>query len=483
MTKAEKLNKMFFEREAESKTIQKINNFLYSPLYILLTGLLAVISNLFGAELIVYSLYIACAVYMSLFGRDYLPAMPIVVNCYIAPSLHNNPGRNADSIFYPQNGGIFLAFLVILFVSSVIFRFVNDKELGGSNFLKAKRKLMPGMLFLGGAYTLAGAFSGRYFEKGPNNFLFALVQFASIFAFYWFFTGAVKWDKARKDYFAWAGLNVGLIICCEIAGIYITQGVISNNAINTKLIATGWGNANNLGCMVAMMIPFAFALSRYKKFGWIFSVLSIIFLGFTCLTCSRASMGAAFIICAASMIPSFFNKQRKKGMIVYAAVAVLGLAAMFIFREKLISLFMDLIERGLNPRNRNLVYAEGWNAFIENPIFGDTFYPEKISVWAWSTLEGFDSIIPNRWHNTVIQILASCGIVGMIAYSFHRIQTIKLFWSKRRTDTIYIGLSLATMLMASLLDCHFFNIGPALFYSMGLAFAEKCSTPNIKEEV
>ncbi len=473
MTKTKSFDEMFFKREEKSNLIRKFNDYLNSPAYILTAALLAVISNLFGLELIVYSLYILLGIYISFFGRDYLPIMPIVINCYIAPSVHNNPGRNADSIFYPMNGGIYLAFLVIVFISGVVFRFLNDKELSGKNFLKTNRRFMKGMFVLGGAYVLAGAFSGRYFEKGPNNLLFALVQFASIFAFYWFFTGSIKWNKARKDYFAWTGFAVGLIICCEIAGIYITEDVISNGTINPKLIGTGWGNPNNLGCMVAMMVPFAFSLSNRKKFGWCFTFASIIFLGFTCLTCSRASIGAGFLICFVSILFAFGNKERKKALLVYVFVAIAGIIFAIVFRKELMSLFMELIERGFNPRNRNLVYEEGWKTFLEHPIFGDTFYPKKISVWPWSTLEGFDSIVPNRWHNTVIQILASCGIVGMIAYSNHRLQTIKLYWEKRKTDTIYIGLSLAAMLIMSLLDCHFFNIGPTLFYSMALAFSEK----------
>ncbi len=459
--------------EKETERIKKFNNFLTSPAYILCTGALAVIANLFGAEIFVYSLYVLCGIYLSFFGRDYLPLIPLVINCYISPSLHNNPGRNADSIFYPLNGGIYLAVLVVLFASSVIFRLTKDKEMGGKKFLSTKRRLISGMLALGGAYLLAGAFSGRYFEKGPNNFLFALVQFASIFVFYWFFTGAVKWDKARKDILAWSGLNVGLIVCCEVIGVYISEGVISNNSIDPKLIASGWGNANNLGCMIAMMIPFAFCLIEHYNRGWIFGIISIIMIAITCLTCSRTSIGAAFIICFICLLLSIKSKKRRIVLWIYGGFAVFGLIFVIIFREKFINLFMELLERGLNPRNRDLVYKEGLEVFLKKPIFGDTFYPEKISVWAWSTLEGFDSIVPNRWHNTVIQILASCGIVGMIAYSIHRIQTIKLFFEKRKTDTIFIGLSLATLLMASLLDCHFFNIGPVLFYSMALAFAEK----------
>ncbi len=461
---------------ADNKYIKAINDFMTTPFYVFIAAALAIVSNLFGAELYIYSIYVFCGIYISLFGRDFLPLMPLVINCYIAPSLHNNPGRNADSIFYPQNYGIYLGCIVALWATSVIFRICKDDSIGGKNFLKAERRLASGMYILGIAYILAGAFSGRYFEKGINNLIFATVQFAAIFAFYWFFCGAVDWKKARKDFFAWVGLAVGIIICFEVAGVYISQSVIQKGAIHTALIASGWGNANNLGCMVAMMIPFAFWLSGNKKHGLFFSILGVLMVGFTALTCSRTAIGAAVMIYGICFCLAMFDSKRRKNALIVTGIAIVFvLCLLFIFRSFTERLFGDLFDRGLDPRMRDIVYKEGIEVFKQKPIFGDTFYPEKISVWPWSTLEGFDSIVPNRWHNTIIQLLASCGIVGLIAYSIHRIQTIRLFWEKRKTAAVYIGLSLVALMLMSLLDCHFFNIGPTLFYSMGLAFAEKCN--------
>ena len=93
-------------------------------------------------------------------------------------------------------------------------------------------------------------------------------------------------------------------------------------------------------------------------------------------------------------------------------------------------------------------------------------------------VEKIKAVLPARWHNTVIQLLASCGLVGLMCYSFHRLQTLRLFWKKRKTDILFIGISLLSLLIMSLLDCHFFNIGPTLFYSIALAFAEHLPTEN-----
>ena len=51
-------------------------------------------------------------------------------------------------------------------------------------------------------------------------------------------------------------------------------------------------------------------------------------------------------------------------------------------------------------------------------------------------------------------------------------QTVKLFVKNLSADKWFIGLSIAAMLLTSLVDCHFFNVGPVLLYSAMLAVVE-----------
>ena len=457
----------------QSRAVRVVNDFLESPWFILLVCVLTAVSNLFRAELLVYTLFILFAVYIALLGRDFLPIMPLAISCYIAPSVNNNPGRNETSVFYPQNGGIYLLVLFLIFAVCTVIRLVKDKELGGMHFLKRKRKLLPGIVILGIGYVLGGAFSGRYFEHGFGNFGFALMQFLAIFVMYWFFSGAVRWEKAHHDYFAWVGLGVGLTVCCELIGVFITNQVIVDSTIKTSLIASGWGNANNIGCMIAMMIPFAFALAQRSKASWLFCCLAVVLFALTCLTCSRTAILVAFFVYIVAMIPAFCDKAQRKNILIFNGITLVALIILFVvFHERLDMLFEELRSRGFAPRLRDKIYPEGIRVFLENPIFGEGFYPSTDVIYEWSDLDQFKAILPARWHNTVIQLLASCGIVGLAAYSFHRVQTIKLLWKKHNPAALFVGLSLAAMLLMSLLDCHFFNIGPVLFYSMGLAFIE-----------
>lgn len=85
---------------------------------------------------------------------------------------------------------------------------------------------------------------------------------------------------------------------------------------------------------------------------------------------------------------------------------------------------------------------------------------------------GNDTFIPARWHNTIIQIVASTGFVGLVAYVLHRIRTLELFFRRPALEKTYIGFCVLALLLSSLVDCHFFNIGPGLLYGLLLACAE-----------
>ncbi len=466
-----------FARLKQSAAIQKINLFLDSPWFVAMVCGLILVSNLFGAELFVYPVLFLFGIYIAAFGRDFLPFMAVIACCYMGPSLHNNPGRNPDSVLYPENGGFFLLFVFVSFVICAAIRLIFDRELGGKRFLKCKRQLLPGMLVLGVGYVLAGAFSGRYFENGINNLAFAVLQFLCVTAFYWFFTGSVKWGKINPDYFLWIGLGVGLLVSCEIIGVLVTNNVIVDYQIQTPLIYSGWGNANNIGCMVAMMIPCAVGLARRTGKVILFCSLGLVMVICTCLTCSRTSIAVAAVIYGLSVLVSLKDRRYRKKFLIFHGVAILVLiGVLFAFRSHLERLFTELVERGFKPRLREIIYPEGIRTFLKNPIFGEGFYPSTDKIYQWSNQDRLKAILPARWHNTVIQMLASCGMVGLLCYSFHRLQTITLFWKKRKTLMIYVGMSLLSLLLMSLLDCHFFNIGPTLVYSMGLAFAEKADT-------
>lgn len=454
--------------------LRAFDDFLYKPAYFLLCGGLTVLANVCGAELFTYTCFVLIALYLCLFGRDLLPIMPLVICSYIAPSRWNNPGLSSDSLFSPARGGIYLIILATLLIIALIYRLIRDKELGRMAFFKCKRVLLPGMLALGIGYLLSGIGSEQLREVGWQNLLFAFIQVASIIVLYFLLTGAVKWDQAPTGYLAWTGMCVGYVLLAELAFIYVRYEVIQNGVIERTLIYSGWGHYNNMGALLAMMIPFPFFLTGKGKHTGIFYFSGLLFLGGVLFTCSRGSIICGVVTYLASYTVSLLHSRRARAnAAIHIFTALVFLAIFLLFADDLLRLFRTLLGHGLDPFERDIGYVAGWKQFLQHPVFGGTFYPVDYPLFTWATSEEFVAFFPPRWHNTLIQLLASSGIVGFAAYSFHRIQTLRLFLHRFSGKKMFILVSMLTLLATSMVDCHFFNVGPVLFYSMMLAFVEK----------
>lgn len=443
-----------------------IDRFMASPRYVFAVMALAALSNFLGLELAVYTVYAGLIVYVCLFGKDLLPLIPVFLCCYLAPSGGNNPGLNAQSVFFIAHGGWWLLLLGVAILISAVARVIRDRK----TFFSKKYRLLPGLCALSAAYLLSGLGNP---EKLWNNTVFALIQAAALLVPYFLFSGSVDWKNARRDYFAWVGFGTGCLLLGQILWIYCTGGVISNGVIHRGRIFTGWGIYNNIGGMLATMIPFAFYLAAKYRKGWIGTVAGSAFLVGVLLTCSRSSIlcgSGIYFVCIVLML--HYARNRRHNIIALAAAAGAVLLVAVLFRNNLQRLFSDLLAIGLDPSSRDTIYREGLNLFSQAPVFGNSFFSPGFVPWDWSTVDAFSGFFPPRWHNTIIQLLASCGIVGIGAYLFHRYQTLALLLRSRGKEVVFIACSIAVLLVCSLLDCHLFNVGPALFYAAALAFGE-----------
>ena len=461
--------------EAGRQKTSAFDQWLRTPGYVITLAVLTAISSLAGLELFLYTVFIGMGIYVCLLGSDLLPLISIFLFAYVSPSRENNPGRYPGSVFYPMNGGIYLGVLVLLFVVSLIWRLVKDQELGGKAFWKTKRVLLPSMLLLGATYLLSGIGMDEYFSIMAKNLIFAVLQCFAVIFLYWLFTGSVHWDRAPRGYLAWTGIAVGFVVLIQLMENYLSGRIFVDGTLDRELIATGWGMHNNVGGLMAMMMPLAFYMAAKSKVGWLFNLLgTVLFIG-TILSCSRGSMlmaGLAYCVCAFLLLKN--RESRKQNLIIYLIAFGVVAIAVVILLPKLLSVFRLFISQMDNVSQRDNLIHYGLEQFKTEPVFGGSFFPQGSYVpWDWSNLEAFSSFFPPRWHNTLVQILASCGTVGFVAYLVHRFQTIKLFWKRRSTEHTFLAVSLGVLLCASLLDCHFFNIGPVLFYSIALAVAEK----------
>ena len=457
--------------------IRTINDFLNSPWFIFIMAILVVVANTFALELTVYWICTAIAVFTSIFGKDYLCYTPMLVGCYITPNFKNNPGRYDTSLFSFTGGGKTLFFMAGLIVVALLFRLLVDRNMRRSMF-KTKRKLLWGMLILGVAYLLSGVGVAGYTAVAVKNIRFALLQFVAIFVPYFLLSGGIKWEDVSKRYCAYVGLMMGLVVGIELVGVYLTNDVFVNGVFVRENIFTGWGICNNMGVLISMAIPFAFYFIYRDERPVLFNMIAVALCVFSVLTTSRACILASTAIYIACLIIIFVKAPCRRVKIITVINIFLLIATLSVMGILTYKALTTAFATGFNSASRLRLYWLGFEIFSQDPVFGSSFYTlndlahGQNANWIWSQIGGFNEIIPGRWHNTIIQMLAACGIVGLVAYFIHRIQTVVLFAKKPTVEKMFIGLSIAVLLAMSLLDCHFFNIGPILFYSPALAFME-----------
>jgi O-antigen ligase len=233
---------------------------------------------------------------------------------------------------------------------------------------------------------------------------------------------------------------VGLVVLAELVENYasgrlfvVQDGV---TAINRYNMATGWGMHNNIGGMLAMSIPFCFYRACKEKHGWIYNLLAIALMLGVVMSFSRSSMllgGLAFAIGGAILLLRY--DKGRKNLLIYGIAAAALVALAVIFREKIGELISKFLSDDLgNVSSRDKLIVNGFKQYLSELIFGGSFYPQGEYVpWDYSDQAAFSAFFPPRWHNTLIQMLASCGTVGITAYLIHRGQTVKLFWKLIQT--------------------------------------------------
>ena len=466
---------MILKKCADNKVIRSINDFIETKYFMVVLAFLSVCCNVFGLELYVYTIVISFGIYLCLFARDMRTLVFAVPVMYVSPSVQNNPASNPDSIFFPKNGlWMVILYLAIFFGLLILRILLNIKK---DNFFKHKRKLLVGFLFLAAAFLLGGAGQAEYTFL---NLSYGTLLFVSLFVLYYCLVGLVDWESVPKDYFAWAGMFLSLTVAVETLNIYLQARTISPEGfINRGAIFTGWGINNNMACVLLFGLPCAFYLAATYRKGFRFLLVATAIYIAIIFTNSRNGIGFGALLYIACAIASLWNHKNRKGnLIVLLSVFVAAGIMWFIAAGFMMRLFKMVFTLGLDDNGRFPIYWNGLKQFIAAPFLGKGFYACEEFQWGGVDIGAF---LPPRWHNTFVQLAASCGVVGLLAYAYHRYQTVKLYIKKPSLEKTFIAFCIVGLLLTILLDCHLFNIGPGLLYSIYLALLEKQDAIKTKE--
>lgn len=446
---------------------EAFERFFRHPVYVMLVALLMAASELFAYELQVYYIYLALLFLGFLFTEDTLCAVPIACCAYMTLSPLNNPAKYPQTTVFNDPAFVvqftfILSAAMLLLLAKALTIFIDR---GKSCFMP---ELFGGFAVLGLSYMLGGAFTPHFSWK---NVLFGFSQLTALSVLYVIFVMTVDWRRIRKAYFPILFTAIGVGMCAEVLGMYTLDGVFTAaGEVDRTYLFTGWGIYNNVACIMAMCIPAPFYLAATRRRGWPYFVLAVFF--YLCLLLTQSRGGMLFgsfvtFLCVIYLLLCCKPVARRGHLAVCIAVLTTILIGSFFLHDQLEDLFASIIRIGMDSNNRDTIYKDCWEMFLSSPWFGVGFYDTP----GYSAVL-FSSFIPPRAHNTYIQILTSCGLFGIAAYLMHRIQTVTLFVGHPTHEKTFVAFSALALLLTSIVDCNFFNFGPAILYGVLFALAE-----------
>ena len=163
---------------------------------------------------------------------------------------------------------------------------------------------------------------------------------------------------------------------------------------------------------------------------------------------SRSGLVFGPIILLACAIYIFcVNKKSRKLYLIIAAV--LAIPVIFAAIKWVPDFYARRLVNGKfinSDETRVKFITQGIQDFRNHPIFG-------IGVASQLNLHIFKGIIPGSlvfYHNFIVQIFASMGLMGVLAYAWNGFERIKLLWKMRKTRLIVYGFSYVAILLMSL---------------------------------
>lgn len=349
---------------------------------------------------------------------------------------------------------IILLLLVILSVP-----FVLKNPLWGVAIYIGGNIVRPEMLFWGGkggAYfftvyfiliIVASAYQGLFSKTGRlanREYLLMVWLFLAVWVSYEF----AQYPVFRGDYYVVEMLK-GFVIC---GFIYLTVdefsevrfllnvligcfgflgvwGIDQHFRGNERLEGLGgyaWGDSNGVATVFVLFLPVALAkllTSKNRRERWL--SLGIVAIMVILIVCTQSRAGLlGLVVCLTSY--GFYTRKIHKIAQVSLLVALLALPfATGAYMDR-----MKTMESGEtldgSARSRFILWQAGLMIFADNPLFGTGFltYPEAKMQYEnrFSDIdEQFkDWVFRNQekkvTHNTYIQIMSDCGLLGAIPY-------------------------------------------------------------------
>ncbi len=449
-------------------------SFYAGRIYPVLVALLVLLGNATGFDVVFAILILLSMVPACFICHDLRFAlMPVMSTVFIVSGKTYTPGNPGYAERYLKPSVLIsigiTAVLVIVALTGFVIK--NRKT---ANRLPRRMTLVSLLIFCAALFC-NGAFAEGY---TPLNLFFAFMISLSLLLVYILFALFLDIDRQVFDRFMYCLVILGLLICFELLAAYCTTVQFVDGAIVKGSVVLGWGAWTNIGGMLVFLLPAHFYFAASHRYG-IWAIVSGM-LQFVCifLSQSRGALlmgGVMLLLCLVYLF--FKGKNRRINRIVILSLIGIGLIGSALLFEKISGLIQNFLNMGFGDNGRFALWRAGLENFSEYPIFGSGFYdcyvPEAHAGWKMD-------VYPYLYHCTIVQLLASSGIVGFVAYTYHRFCTIKSICRHPNLQKTFFGFCILGLLIFSLTDVLFFKTYPTIIYALILLMIDRRN--ELKEE-
>lgn len=432
--------KMLNNISALAKKMQPFFYGAYFPAYVAMITALFYFLDLAIVGLFVYAVF-ACLTLV--LYEDLTPFIPLPV-CVLA--MFKSFDAFSNVLTYVPLVFIFIA-LVLHFVLYPIKRITKGK-------LYLPLIIVTFALFVGGFFA---PYMSRY-----GGAIVSMVAVGPLVLFiYFLFTTYVK-PPEKFDFAKHVAYVLTLFgVLCAIETFYYKYCRVTNHPIVSDL-NIGWSNINAVAtCFLICMPACCYLLVRT---GCVKSCLTALLAMYVAMyfTNSEACLGISVVflpIFAIFMLLKSNDRIRKQLIIISFIVIILGLIAFafILTKTSIITLATKLFTELMDDTSRSKMYRMGLELFSKYPIFGVGlhFVPEEY----WITV---DAVFAFNFHSSFFHILATMGIVGIVAFTFYYVRRYQILTQNYSAYNTFAFLSFTIMEIYAMIDTCEFNVMPIM---------------------
>ena len=410
----------------DNKVIQNVSKFLYSDLYYLAIAFLYVLFWALGYTIGPVFLVLGLCVCLTIISmllivqKDVLPILPPLFSATCIISTGNLPSYFWACFIF---GGI--AILALVF--HIIYYRNEEYKLG---------KLFFPLVLFAIAIMLSGI--GSKLEVNAEGKWIGLLLLAICpLLVSWMMVNYSDKEKSITNYSAKTALYFGLLISMELALYYIINiDFILENPYSVPHL--GWGISNTIATFLLVAFPMGFYLfakedSKIKSYIYLF--LGVLEYVMVILTTSRGAIifgSIEFFI--AIIATAFLTKGKKRKGYIFFGIGLLIMLGLVLglFYSKISSGFKIIFYDGMRDNGRFPLYREAIACFFQYPIFGVEFGFIGKSTYL------IDATGIYQFHDTILQMVACLGIVGLISYLYYYYTKLEIIFEGINTYGIYL---------------------------------------------